>query len=300
MWGKELLVILGLLLYSCDPQTRYEVLSVFFEGVPMPGGPARDDKKGQLEKEVKTKDTRDDLLVGSKHKPYVEGQCKLCHPSDNPMYVFTKADLCNTCHAQQGKHPMRESAVVVRENVWLHDPVAKKLCSQCHTGHESKYRFLVRQMPAAYMCLECHKGMTEQFSGQTMDCTACHDPHYTAQKEQKFLKALPPDLCAECHRTPDDSYWLHGPYALGLCSKCHVYHGSPHLSQLVDSIAQLCQNCHDLKENSYHPDMARTCTDCHDPHYATDQKDYLLKERSKALPMVLRNERYGLKPKESK
>jgi predicted CXXCH cytochrome family protein len=282
---------------GCSPESKQKLLTFFFEGVPAEGS---DNKHGNKQTDGPGK--KEFNLSGSVHKPYNDQQCKSCHPPDDMAGLIRKPGFCNECHRPNGAMPVRASAIVTPEKAWMHEPVGKGLCSQCHVGHQSSFPFLLLDDPAGNICIKCHDKLKEKFRGQSMDCTACHNPHFGKTKEEKLLKATPENLCLNCHQIPEKpekNYWLHGPYATKDCGICHDKHGSPYAHQLKESsVATLCLNCHDVTEDKpHHTDLQKDCTICHNPHYASSAKDYLLKDRSSAEAMLLQGQEYALKKK---
>jgi predicted CXXCH cytochrome family protein len=70
-------------------------------------------------------------------------------------------------------------------------------------------------------------------------------------------------------------YWKEGalhPPAAEDCTTCHKAHGSNSKALMIDSIEQLCAECHDQEANDFlaahqgiKPGPA-SCVSCHDPH----------------------------------
>jgi len=158
--GVVLLSLLG-----CSAEKRYRVLSFFFDGVPAPGGGTRSGEAGGKR-------------VVYSHRPYAEGKCGSCHPSDQidmsigqPTSITAlSSDTCLKCHE---KAP-REFAV-------MHGPVAAVQCLLCHTPHESAAPHLLTSFPPR-VCVQCHAPETmlpkrPEHADEKADCLTCHVGH---------------------------------------------------------------------------------------------------------------------------
>jgi len=158
-----------LALWSCGtPEKQYEMLSFFFDGVPLPPSmrPTVEDAQGN----------RVALVVVS-HEPYAADRCVECHGNVGKFsmslsgYSGVKADVCLKCHGGiQAEFPL------------MHGPVAAMECLTCHEPHESSFPHLLKQ-PVPKLCLECHVAQDVQASGLpahedlTSDCLGCHHGH---------------------------------------------------------------------------------------------------------------------------
>lgn len=169
------LVALGLAI-ACTAQTRYEVLSFFFDGVPQPGGSAAPTPSvaGLMTEPSATGDSPLDVSLNwaSVHPPYMDQQCNLCHSSElTEVLVATDQSLCLRCHGDE----------VIEQN-WDHGPAEMGQCRICHEAHVSVYPNLqVAEQPL--LCVSCHAEPTlmeriDAHQGHAnRACTSCHDPH---------------------------------------------------------------------------------------------------------------------------
>jgi len=136
-----------------------------------------------------------------------------------------------------------------------------------------------------------------------VNCESCHGPGSLAIQgieasgeagnkcdTGKFLdiRHLPPQaqslICLKCHSTasiPGLSHWNASAHALNdvSCFDCHRLHKGPQQKVSHEEMAELCFRCHpEVKaENglfSHHPlrEKKMACTDCHNPHGATQDK----------------------------
>ncbi len=74
--------------------------------------------------------------------------------------------------------------------------------------------------------------------------------------------------------------WVHGPYAAGDCSICHVNADPKKPGPVIKAGNDLCFDCHDefkkeseiKKSYAKHPTAKGACTGCHSPHNARKRK----------------------------
>lgn len=167
------MTLLVSLFFSCAPESRYKVLSFFFDGVPEPV-PAHlvKDTVNSAQNAVKK-----NQLVGIHetklkfHPPFQEKECDNCHERRlGNRLVDVLPDLCYGCHDNFSD-----------EYDFVHGPVRAGFCTECHNPHSSKRdKLLVRDRDK--LCVYCHqKGQIlnqEQHDGVTgADCLDCHNPH---------------------------------------------------------------------------------------------------------------------------
>lgn len=82
-------------------------------------------------------------------------------------------------------------------------------------------------------------------------------------------------LCYDCHDANNDKAYVHGPINMGVCTVCHLPHGSNIKTNLIAQADTLCKGCHDSLMAS-HPNIAnKSCIDCHDPH--SSDKEFHIK-----------------------
>jgi predicted CXXCH cytochrome family protein len=161
---------------------------------------------------------------------------------------------------------------------------AAEACETCHestaTPHPQagKKTFKLSQEPPE-LCVACHDtiGTKPSVHAPVKDgmCTACHDPHATA--EPKLLTQPAKDLCTACHEDQTKHANLHGPVAAGDCGACHAAHDSDVKPLLTKPADTLCLGCHvdvqeGLKKPHVHAAVESGCTTCHDPHGAAQAK----------------------------
>lgn len=151
---------------GCSPQKRYQVLSFFFDGVPVPGG-AQGGGGGEGGRPI-----------AYTHKPYAEGKCGSCHASDELEMTVDRptnltaisSSVCLKCHA---KIPAEYSV--------MHGPVASAQCLLCHAPHQSAVPHLLNA-PAPRLCVQCHAPETmiprrPEHQDEKADCLSCHSGH---------------------------------------------------------------------------------------------------------------------------
>jgi predicted CXXCH cytochrome family protein len=164
---------------ACAPDTRYRVLSFFFDGVPAPG------EQPKLPESRTRPETAlfHPLRAGAQaplptvkapasiHPPVRERKCGACHdPSDVSAPLALDERLCDKCHKEQRQ----------REG-WDHGPINLGTCIPCHRAHESPYPHLLEK-PVPDLCLDCHREDMERKEDyhnvvNVDKCAECHDPH---------------------------------------------------------------------------------------------------------------------------
>ncbi|MEK6606514.1 MAG: cytochrome c3 family protein [Myxococcota bacterium] len=202
-----------------------------------------------------------------KHPEFVHGavragDCAVCHDphsSDQPKLLRAAgAPLCFRCHADD-----------VTGRAFVHKPVAEGKCQGCHDPHGAAAPFNLRAGEGRQVCDSCHAKADSpiprdpKFPHAALErygCTACHDPHGTANRFQlvKPVNAL----CGSCHADHTDGLHVttfvpgghavsggpdpHDPGRGFSCASCHNPHGSdsPKLLRFGESPADTCDWCH--------------------------------------------------------
>ena len=216
------------------------------------------------------------------------GICVACHNPAAPAfskqhnnYPVGKSQ-CTSCHDPHGS--------ISRGILWgkPHQPVASKLCSQCHLDPSSPDALKTRK-PGYELCRGCHNTMMNETFGRNrihwpvvdrLSCVNCHNPH--ASRESGLLKGPQLSLCGTCHQDivekEGKSLVKHKPVQDGNCSKCHMPHSSNNVSLLDNTnMINLCGMCHDWQKHSTHPigekvadkrnrNLTMDCSSCHSPH----------------------------------
>lgn len=169
------LIISTLYLFSCNPQTKYDVLHYVFDGVP---NPEVEDSLALVDSLKLIASTNPEIMafnLESKtmnfHPPYQEKQCDMCHSmSSFGKLAQEQPDLCYNCHVSfSDKYD------------FVHGPVEGGFCSACHDPHKSEEENLLinKGQDICFKChekeliieKETHEGIEETF------CTECHNPH---------------------------------------------------------------------------------------------------------------------------
>jgi predicted CXXCH cytochrome family protein len=219
------------------------------------------------------------------HGPLVIGigQCTVCHmPLPGPDHKFrtqqNDAVLCGDCH-----NP-------VNTEKFLHDPVSKGKCLDCHDPHGSEAPSMIRISPLAKLCDDCHDPVaTKKYTHDPVakgECLDCHPAH--GSKEPKLLNASGRALCFECHDElrPGAAGSREIHLAKEDCAGCHRPHESVYSDLLTGKPLDLCFGCHDdLKERMESEEFKHeavtdgmACVECHKAHIS--QLDALLREPS--------------------
>jgi len=258
----------------------------------------------------------------TKHAP-VEKDCLTCHnphaSQDNTKLLTAQAPaLCVKCHdpskgtfkSQHVNYPVEtancsschnphgsNSKGMLYDNV--HQPLAKRMCKQCHEDPASATPFAT--LKAGYeLCQGCHYDMVnETFNKDRLHwpladktgCLNCHSPH--ASSEKNLLEAPMIQVCGNCHSDTiarqERSLTKHQPIADGECASCHSVHSSNNQFILNEaSTVDLCGQCHDWQTHSTHPigkevvdprnpNLTLDCLSCHRTH-GTQYKQFLYYE----------------------
>ena len=180
------LVLLILLFVSCTPQTRYRVLSFFFDGVPPPGQNKEVKKQVQktdslkLAQSKKTNKNNRQEIQQFFHPPFADRECATCHDMSGGNRLTTPLpDLCFECHDD-----------FRQEIAKLHGPVESGACTTCHHPHVSKNQYLLVRT-GQKLCLYCHdiRDVKKNEVHEDIEDTPCTECHYAhGGDEVPFLK----------------------------------------------------------------------------------------------------------------
>jgi predicted CXXCH cytochrome family protein len=183
--NKIRIIILGLLtcfLASCSPKVGKNVLTFFFDGVPVRdtlnnSTGTENNNAGNVPEEFRSTpivENKDYII----HYPYQEKECFSCHDENSKSeLILPQPDLCYTCHDDFSK-----------KFKYVHGPVAGGYCTSCHNAHMSKEKKLLIRSGQP-LCLYCHESKSV-FKNEThkdiadTECTLCHNPH---GGENKFI-----------------------------------------------------------------------------------------------------------------
>ena len=165
------LAALCVLTLGCTAETRYQVLSVFFDGVPAPKPP--EPLEGTKVTST-SKDSRSRDVGYREHGPYGARLCTACHvPNSLSELVAPREQLCFQCHE------------LTREKKYVHGPLASGGCLACHDPHSSQYRYFLLSASDDF-CYRCHDqnamGRVPAHADAGNECTKCHDPHMSDKR----------------------------------------------------------------------------------------------------------------------
>ena len=270
-----MLILAGMALAGCgDPETRYRVLSFFFDGVPRPGEAPR--PRGGIRRGLGSAGPEDLVATTTRpttgpaaavaeaplvyHPPYRDPrQCKGCH---DPSKAFgaPAADVCMKCHKRHYDQQWDD---------WTHGPVALGQCSLCHVPHSSRYAGLLTA-PMPDLCLGCHdaKRTLERpyhATAQFQPCTSCHDPHFAGNR-RLLLDSV------GYERRSNRAVMLpskHNQWTKDVCAKCHTAERS---NVPVADVNKVCLSCHTkiqqpVPGQKLHEAVVKgQCTSCHTAH----------------------------------
>jgi predicted CXXCH cytochrome family protein len=180
------LMVMFLLLASCDEAERHKALTFFFDGVP----PLRAETSGAQASGLKDNRAADKTPAGLWHIHEPVKNCTLCHgelrragSGRKVQLVAEVPQLCYTCHKEY-------SAL----ETWVHGPVATGNCLLCHEPHKTQNEFLLRK-PVPGLCYQCHeeqairliKNHAEESYARCIDCHEGHAGTARGLLRQTFL-----------------------------------------------------------------------------------------------------------------
>jgi len=163
-------------------------------------------------------------------------------------------------------------------------------CAGCHVVEGGKLAAKAQKEA----CYGCHDSFEKAPEGKkaflhapvaTGECTACHDPHFSALPKL----ARSDKGCAECHDPFPPGASVHYPVKEGECTACHSPHAGPAPKQLARAGNALCLGCHESPHVQHRsaqvrgtmtqvpPDFPRSgeelaCTGCHAPHRSDERR----------------------------
>lgn len=178
--------VLIAVLLGCNPNTRYEVTTFFFTGVPPPedekekfGVAAEKVARGsQVKKKLASKP---EIIT---HAPYTQRRCDLCHGKISlstlkrrggipGSEVVPSKDVCLGCH------PNKSPSRAFTEGLWLHAPASQGNCNLCHCPHQSTIPARLTEK-ISKICIQCHSEgykMNTPEHRNAAECLSCHNPH---------------------------------------------------------------------------------------------------------------------------
>ena len=200
---------------GCSTEARYQVLTVFFTGVPAPGEEEVKGKHAKKPAEVAapSKRPRREFFQEPQffvHGPYGAGQCDKCHAlvaskpfraeapeaikatpaserkSIGPRLAAPLKEICLTCHGDKAH------TVAQAQGLWMHGPVADGWCVACHSPHRAARQYMLLGKNNVELCTGCHRKpdllqSAAHHKEPEADCLACHNPHQG--KNASLLKA---------------------------------------------------------------------------------------------------------------
>jgi len=215
--------------------------------------------------------------------------------------------VCGVASLFAGKHPVplakdidAAKCLECHENKTKEKSIHTAVKGGCFSCHEVRVRGDVTRVnltttTTLSLCLKCHTDK-KAAPGQGLlhppvsrDCTMCHDPHDSPNKDH-LVKSLSGDrkenLCLRCHNNGlnvSASGSRHAPLDMG-CDTCHVIHkkgtlGNPESNLHLNADPHtLCVGCHDVKNESLvkahqgQPFEKADCLSCHAVHQSDGPK----------------------------
>jgi len=215
--------------------------------------------------------------------------------------------VCGTAYLFPGKHPVPldkdidgAKCLECHENKTKEKSIHTAVKGGCLSCHEVRVardvtRINLTTNTTLSLCLQCHADK-KSAPGQgllhppvTRDCTMCHDPHDSPNKDH-LRESLSGDqkenLCLKCHDkglNVSATGSRHAPLDMG-CDTCHVIHkkgapGNPESNLHLNAEPHtLCVGCHDVKSESLvkahrgQPFEKADCLACHAVHQSDGPK----------------------------
>jgi predicted CXXCH cytochrome family protein len=177
---------------GCSSSAKFSVSNLLFDGVKHPDSLRAEAHRDSLEaaRIVALAMDGDQQVIPAgnqdlitKHPPYEDGDCTVCHESGDPKSFSGTAALvdpirvlCLDCHDDLSHEELQE------EYAWVHGPVAAGACNGCHNPHQSTFENLLLADGARDLCLRCHGEAAVNASPSHTDvtgadCTSCHGAH---------------------------------------------------------------------------------------------------------------------------
>ena len=198
-----------------------------------------------------------DCHKGSDFKrPVAHAKCEDCHTPDPHKGQFAGQD-CDRCHNEDAFKP--SLFTVSRHQQSAYPLEGKHLtveCGKCHIprGKDTVYKVAYQK------CMDCHKDAhAGQFAGAPYGnkCESCHTLNgfrpstFTLARHQETHFQLSgghaATACAECHKSPVDSY-PPGPARYHFDSMtCISCHQDPHRGDTAGNSKQGCELCHNVR-----------------------------------------------------
>lgn len=180
---------------GCSRQTRHQMLTFFFTGVP-PLEEAQPNQAGAEPKEQRVTTKQVSQVVSGlpapvsgetavvavpqaprfySHQIWLEGNCGACHAGERTFgfqaggtAVRTQVTrVFNSGGGMPGAlkdpknklcltcHTDKTGLRAIKDSLWLHNTTAKGDCLACHDAHQGRYRGILRQ-PPDQICQTCH------------------------------------------------------------------------------------------------------------------------------------------------
>jgi predicted CXXCH cytochrome family protein len=215
--------------------------------------------------------------------------------------------FCGSMNLFAGKHPVplakdidAAKCLECHENKTAEKSIHTAVKEGCYSCHEVRVRGDVTRVnlitsTTITLCLKCHvdkkagpgQGLLHPPVGR--DCTTCHDPHDSPNKDhlrQSLAGDRKENLCLKCHLNGvriSETGSRHAPLDMG-CDTCHVIHkkgtiGNPESNlHLSADPHTLCAGCHDVKNESLikahqgQPFEKADCLACHAVHQSDGPK----------------------------
>jgi len=192
---------------GCDRQSRYKVLTFFFEGVPDPNAVRA---KAAVSVSTGIDENTKTIII---EKPKTPAELALYKQKHHSRHKFLKD--CDKCHEgglrtgiKELRQPMPDLCYSCHKDFsrlgkYLHGPINVGECVFCHDLHGTLYIKLQKE-PQPKLCYNCHRreSISEiENHKKVLDliCTECHDPHVSSLPKMmkkdavSFAEMIPAD-----------------------------------------------------------------------------------------------------------
>jgi DmsE family decaheme c-type cytochrome len=193
-------------------------------------------------------------------------------PDDTSRTAEENNGICLACHERGDRTNWPGS---VHEERGL-------MCTNCHTIMKAVSR--KNQLKTTWepdTCFQCHKDRRAQmFRSSHMPmregkivCSDCHNPHGSIT-ESLLKKDSINDTCYTCHAEKRGPFLFEHEPVRENCDNCHDPHGSINEYSLKMPRPRLCNECHNLMDNTAGPAsnhaLGQSCQNCHPMVHGTN------------------------------
>jgi DmsE family decaheme c-type cytochrome len=206
------------------------------------------------------------------------------------LFIVACTDVA-TLKSSQPVAPVRDYETILVGDLEANYVGDENCLASCHK-HDKVYSDFKRSIHGDQI--------SEETGLPLVNCESCHGPgskaiEHAAEQKTCDIKTLLPlaefpsqaksMVCLRCHSaasTPNLGGWNASVHAMNdvSCFDCHKLHKGPQQKVNRHEQEELCTGCHtqvkmEFSQFSHHPvpEHKMACTDCHDPHNSTNNKN---------------------------